>query len=73
MSELNPNYKDSINLFTKNINKGYVFKLKANIKNDEIFNLQKHLVEQLKSGILIYPGEILELIDIYKIDLKKLQ
>lgn len=52
-------YKDS--------DKGYVFKTKTIIKQEQLENLNNQLKKGLENGILIYPSEILELVDTYTI------
>lgn len=59
-----------IELRKRKPSKGYVFKLKIKLKNTSINEIQQSLVKQLKSGILIYPSEVLELIDIYHLEIK---
>ena len=44
MAKINPNYqKDKIQLFTKNIDKGYIFKVKCRLSNETLNNIQKIL------------------------------
>ena len=52
-------YKDS--------DKGYVFKAKSILKQEQLNNLYNQLKKGLENGILIYPSEILELVDTYNI------
>lgn len=52
-------YKDS--------DKGYVFKTKSMLKQEQLNNLYNQLKKGLENGILIYPSEILELVDTYNI------
>lgn len=73
MAKINPNYKkDTIQVFTKNSNKGYVFKLKCRLSSEDICNLHKNLVKQLQAGILIYSEEILDLVDIYNLEIHEI-
>lgn len=73
MAKINPDYqKNKIQLFTKSIDKGYIFKAKYRLSDETLNNIQKNLLEQLKSGIVIYPEETLELVDIYSFEIHEI-
>ena len=61
----------TIELKRRKTNKGYVFKLNTRLDNNTMIELHQSLVKQLKSGILIYPTDLLELIDIYQVQEKR--
>lgn len=57
-----------ITITEKSPDKGYIFKTKAIIRPKELKQLKDTLLKQLKDGIMIYPSEIIELVDIYNIN-----
>lgn len=61
----------TIEIKRRKTNKGYVFKLNTRLDNNTMIELHQSLVKQLKSGILIYPTDLLELIDIYQFKEKR--
>ncbi len=65
--------KQIIELKRRKTNKGYVFKLNTRLDNNTMMQLHQSLVRQLKSGILIYPTDLLELIDIYQFERKEVE
>lgn len=53
--------------------KGYVFKLRISSKAEDLDRIQKALVKQANTGIILYNDSMLELIDSYDIQLQEIE